>query len=156
MIVFHVVFWTAFKDRCYKSNFQAGRYDPCCGEKIDDVCQGLCDYDSNIFKKTRRKAVRSGGLFTLKFLQLHKYLRDSDGYQFKSKFGFCFGLYGVDQMKYLNLIDFSFKAPAIFLKEWTKSASNWFLGGCTFDIDVEWSGRWLLGFGWKNSFDHFP
>ena len=34
----------------------------------------------------------SSGLFTLKFFQLDKYLRESDGYQFKSKFGFRFGL----------------------------------------------------------------
>ena len=91
-IVVHVAFWTAFVDRCYKSNFKARRYDPCCNGKVDDVCHGLCDYDSNIFEKTWPKVVRSSGLFTLKFLQLDKYLRDSDGYQFKSKFGFRFGL----------------------------------------------------------------
>ena len=38
MIVVHVGFWTAFVDRCYKSNFKARRYDPCYDGKIDDVC----------------------------------------------------------------------------------------------------------------------
>ena len=79
------------------------------------MCQGLCNYDSNIIEKTWEKVVRSGGLFTLKFLQLDKYLRDSDGYQFKSKV-FVLALYRVDQMKFLNLIYFSFKARAIFEK----------------------------------------
>ena len=91
-IVVHVVFWTAFVDRCYKSNFKARRYDPCCNGKVDDVCQGLCDYDSNIFEKTWQKVVRSSGLFILKFFRFDKYIRDSDGYQFKSNSGFRFGL----------------------------------------------------------------
>ena len=85
-------FWTAFVDGCYNSNFKTGLYNSCCNGKIDDVCQGLCDYYSNVFEKTWWKLVRSSGLFTFKFLQLDKYLRDSDGYQFKSKFGFRFGL----------------------------------------------------------------
>ena len=38
------------------------------------------------------RTLSSGDLFTLKFVQLDKYLRDSDGYQIKSKFGFRFGL----------------------------------------------------------------
>ena len=91
-IVVHVIFWNSFVDRCYKSNFKTRRYDPYCKGKIDDLCQWLCDYDSNVFEKTWWKVVRSGALFTLTFLQLDKYLRGSDEYQFKNKFRFCFGL----------------------------------------------------------------
>ena len=70
--------------------------------------QELCNYDSNISKKTWQKVVKSGGLFMLKFLQLDKYLKES--------LVFVLALYGLNQMKFLNLIDFSFKAPAIFEK----------------------------------------
>ena len=43
------------------------------------------------FSKSWWNIIKSGGLFMLTFLQLHKCFRDSDGYQFKSKFGFRFG-----------------------------------------------------------------
>ena len=97
--------------------FKARRHDPCCNGKVDDVCQGLCDYDRNIFEKTGRKTVGSSGLFTLKFFQLDKYLRESDGFSLKASLVFVLALCGGDQMKFLNLIDFSFKAPAVFEKK---------------------------------------
>ena len=67
MIVVQVIFWSAFVGRCYKSNFKARQYDPCCNGKVDDVCQGLCHYDSNNFEKTWWKVVRSSSLFMFKF-----------------------------------------------------------------------------------------
>ena len=75
-----------------KSNFKARWYDPCCNGKSHGVSQGLYHYDSSIFEKSWQEIVSSSGLFTIKFLQLDKYLRDSDGYQFKIKFNFRFGL----------------------------------------------------------------
>ena len=84
------------------------RYDPCCNGKVYDVCQGLCDYDSNVFEKTWRKVVRSRGLFTsgtVTSISLKASL---------VSFWSCIDR--VDQMEFLNLIDFSFKALAIFEK----------------------------------------
>ena len=39
------------------------------------------------------------------------------GISLKASLVFVLALYGGDQMKFLNLIDFSFKAPAIFEKK---------------------------------------
>ena len=64
----------------------------------------------------------------LKFFQLDKYLRDSDGYQFKSKFGFRFGLVWSWPNEILkNLIDFLFKAPTTFENEQNPLAINFLL-----------------------------
>ena len=57
-------------------------------------------------------------------------------------------LYGVDLMKFLNLIDLSFKAPAIFEKNKQNSLAMDFL------LAVHLVS--MFGFGWKDSFDHFP
>ena len=51
-------------------------------------------------------------------------------------------------MKLLNLINFSFNAPTIFEKNKQTSLAMDFL------LAVHLVS--MFGFGWKNSFDHFP
>ena len=155
-IVVHVVCWTTFVDRCYKSNFKVRRYDPCCNGKVDGVCQGLCDYDSNIFEKNWQKSVRSSGLFTLTFFSLTNTLETVTGISLKASLVFILALYGCGQMKFLNLIDFSFKAPAIFeKKEQNPLAMNFLLVVHLGSMLNDRAGGSLVLVG-KNSFHHFP
>ena len=91
-IVVHVIFWTAFVGRCSKSNLKPDGTILVVMERLMTCAKGFAIMIATSFEKIWRKVVRSSGLFTLKFFQLDEYLRDSDGYQFKSKFGFRFGL----------------------------------------------------------------
>ena len=70
------------------------------------------------------------------------------GISLKASLVFVLALYGVDLMKFLNLIDLSFKAPAIFEKNKQNSLAMDFL------LAVHLVS--MFGFGWKDSFDHFP
>ena len=70
------------------------------------------------------------------------------GISLKESLVFVLALYGVDLMKFLNLIDLSFKAPAIFEKNKQNSLAMDFL------LAVHLVS--MFGFGWKDSFDHFP
>ena len=106
-------FGLLYVDRCYPSNFKARWCYPCCNRIIDDLCQGLCNYDSNIFEKTWWKVVRSGSLF---FFNLTNTSETVMGISLKASLIFVLALYGVNQMKFLNLIDLIFKAPVIFEK----------------------------------------
>ena len=70
------------------------------------------------------------------------------GISLKASLAFVLALYGVDLMKLLNLINFSFNAPTIFEKNKQTSLAMDFL------LAVHLVS--MFGFGWKNSFDHFP
>ena len=75
------------------------------------------------------------------------------GIRLKASLVFVLALHGVDQMKFLNLIDFYFKAPANF----EKNEQNPLAMDSLLVVQLaSMLGRWLLGFGWKNSFVHFP
>ena len=90
-IVVHVVFWTTFVDRCVSPILKPNGTIPVAMETLMACARGFAIMIATSLRKPGR-TLSSGDLFTLKFVQLDKYLRDSDGYQIKSKFGFRFGL----------------------------------------------------------------
>ena len=87
MSFFGPILWAGVKS----PNLKPEGTIPVATEILMTCAKGFAIMIATSFRKTRWKIIRSGGLFMLKFLQLHKYFSHSDGYQFKSKFGFRFG-----------------------------------------------------------------
>ena len=145
MLLFGPLLWRGVKSPKLKLDDTI----PFATEILMTCANGFAIMIATSFSKTRWKIIRSGGLFMLKFLQLHKYFRESDGYQFKSKFGFRFGFVWSRSNEVLKLDwFFFFKVPAIFEKNEQNSLAVDFL------LAVHLVS--MFGFGWKNSFDHFP
>ena len=103
MIVVHVGFWTAFVDRCYKSNFKARRYNPCCDGKIDDVCaKGFAIMIATSLRKPGRRLSGPAAFLRLSFFSLTNTSETVTGISLKASLVFVLALYGVDQMKFLK------------------------------------------------------
>ena len=86
-------------------------------ERLMTCAMGFAIMIATSLRKPGRRLSGPAVFLRLSFFSLTNTSETVIGISLKASLVFVLALYGGDQMKFLNLIDFSFKAPAIFEKK---------------------------------------